>query len=165
MPQARLLQIGVFLPTAVLFVVWIWRSYRNLEVLSRWTPRHGSGWAIGSWFTPFLNLVRPYQIVRETWWVSANPDLADDAPSGYTPPGSALLGLWWAAWLVSNFCGQASFRLSLRTTNPSELLTASYAGLLANATSILAAVFVLAVVGSISSRQQSAARARGLVAA
>jgi len=30
---------------------------------SRFTP----GWAVGYWFVPFVNLVRPYQIVADLW--------------------------------------------------------------------------------------------------
>jgi hypothetical protein len=160
-----LTQVGVYFTTAVLFLVWISRCYRNLEALSRWRLQFGSGWVVGAWFVPFLNLVRPYKIVRETLWVSTHPDLADDVGAGYTPPGTALLVFWWTAYLIMGFLGQIVFRLTLSAKAVGELLTVSYIGAVADLESIVAAILAAAVVGVISSRQQAAARARGVLAA
>lgn len=155
-------QMGSYLITTILFLCWISRCYRNVEAISRWKRDFGSGWAVGSWFVPFLNLVRPYKIVRETWWVSTYPDLADDVGAGFTPSGNALLGFWWAAYLLMNLLGQITFRMTMAAKTPSELSGASFLGAIADAESIVAAILCAAVVGVISSRQQAVARARGL---
>jgi Domain of unknown function (DUF4328) len=90
---------GLFLAaqvtTGVAFLVWFWRAYRNLDALDL-PRRYGTGWAVGGWFVPFLNFVRPKQVADDIW-ASVN-----DAHPG----GSALLGFWWAAWIAS---GAASF--------------------------------------------------------
>ena len=158
-------QVAVYLLTAVVFLIWNSRVYRNLEALSRWRLAHGPGWAIGSWFVPFLNLLRPYQIMRETLWVSSYPELADDTPFGYTPPGTALLGFWWAGYLAMGIVGQIVFRVTLSAKSPGELLFASYIGAVADLVSFGAAILAIAIVGLVSSRQLSAARTRRLVAA
>jgi hypothetical protein len=159
-------QTIVYLTTTILYLCWLSRSYRNLRALSAWRLQYPSGWAVGGWFVPFLNLVRPYKIVRETWWVSAYPEQADAAGAGFTPRGNALIGFWWAAYLIMGFFGQIVFRLTLTADSPGELIAVSYVGALADLVSMLAAVLALAVVNSISSRQQVAAgRARVGVAA
>src|SRR6266571_8305121 len=60
-------QIILYVATAVVFLMWLSRSYRNLSALSSSPRAYSPGWAVGSFFVPFLNLVRPLQIVRELW--------------------------------------------------------------------------------------------------
>ena len=63
-------------------------AYKNL---STWhATRFRSGWAIGGWFVPFLNLVRPYQIAKE---------LASYSGPNETAPTNAL-PLWWALVII-----------------------------------------------------------------
>lgn len=78
----------------VLFVTWLWKAYSSNRVdPSR--LHHGRGWTIGSWFVPFLNLFRPFQLVR---------DLRDGIRSamGATGPDHKrwLVRAWWAAFLT-----------------------------------------------------------------
>jgi hypothetical protein len=137
-----ILQIIVLVVTVVAFLRWLSRSYRNLPALGVTHPSFTPGWAIGAWFVPFMNLVRPYQIVKELWGTSEPTHSA------------ALLGWWWAAWLISGFIGQAVFRLSLRATQPSELLTLSYLTLISDAVSVVAAILAVKVVRGITRRQE-----------
>ena len=51
------------------------------------TPR----WSIGWWFVPFVNLVKPYQIVRE---------VHDRMAIGGTSAGDWIILAWWLTWLV-----------------------------------------------------------------
>ena len=57
----------VLLVCVGLLIAWTHRLYRNLEPLGFRELRFGSGWAVGGWFVPFLNLVRPKQIVNDIW--------------------------------------------------------------------------------------------------
>ncbi len=50
--------------TMILFLVWQHRAYSNLRPLGVPRPEFSSGWVIGSWFVPFLNLVHPFQITK-----------------------------------------------------------------------------------------------------
>jgi len=61
--------------------------------------RWGTGWAIGAWFVPFLNLWRPKQIVNDVW----NSGL----PARHGQP--LWLHLWWVGWLISNILGRIAF--------------------------------------------------------
>ena len=75
---------------AAFFIAWLHRAYK-LDSLA-WSTSYGTGWAIGSWFVPILNLFRPKQIARLARQLSA----PCDRRLAHTP--SALLDLWWAAW-------------------------------------------------------------------
>lgn len=95
-----LLYLVAFALCVVSFCVWIHRLYRNLPALGAAQLRFSPRWAVGGWFVPILNLWRPYQVMREIW----QQTLAQ-------PVG--VLGWWWAAWLISNFVSNVSFRSNL----------------------------------------------------
>jgi len=54
------------------------------------------GWSVGWYFVPIANLFKPYLAMKEIWQRSHK----DQSVS------SAILGLWWAAWLISYFLSE-----------------------------------------------------------
>ena len=81
------------LATGALFITWHYRLLRKLERVSSDPLRHSPGWAIGGWFVPLLNLVRPKQMVNDTWRSASPPAPARRIPVAYH--------LWWLLWLAS----------------------------------------------------------------
>ena len=132
------LQVIMVLVTAVAFLRWLRRSYANLPALGI-TPSLTPGWVMAAWFVPFMNLVRPYQIVKEMWMAS----------------GHALLGWWWAAWLTTGILGQVVFRMSASADEPLDLLTLSYLTLWADISGVVAAILAVFVVRIITRRQDT----------
>ncbi|MFI0911671.1 DUF4328 domain-containing protein [Streptomyces abikoensis] len=80
--------------TAVLWVIWFRRVRLNAEVFAPGTHRFGSGWAVGSWFTPVVNLWFPKQMANDIYRASA-PGGPQSAPKG-------LLNAWWTLWIAAN---------------------------------------------------------------
>ena len=72
--------------------MWLWGVRRNAEALNP-IARHvrERGWVWGSWVCPVVSLWFPFQIVR-------------DVQAATNPHGrrTALIGWWWAAFLVVN---------------------------------------------------------------
>ncbi len=62
---AAFLEIPLRLATIVLFLIWIYRAFGNLSVLKARNLEFSPGWAVGWWFIPFANLVKPFQVVGE----------------------------------------------------------------------------------------------------
>lgn len=149
-------QVVLYLVTAVIFLRWISRAYRNLGALSTWKTAFSPGWAIGSWFVPIINLVRPFRIVRETWWVSTFPLDADRSIEGYKPDAPAAMTAWWAMYLITAVLGQMVFRFSSAATTLPELLDLSYLSIVSDAAGIPTAILAIHVVRLISSRQDAA---------
>lgn len=83
---------------AVALLMWMHRAYRNLPALGYLYARYSPRWAVGGWFVPFLNLVRPYQVMREIWQASL--------------PGVnwTFVRVWWAMWLIANAVGNLAGR-------------------------------------------------------
>ena len=52
---------------AAVFIAWMHRAYRNLDVLDPGARRFDQGWAIGAWFVPVLMWWRPKQIINDIW--------------------------------------------------------------------------------------------------
>jgi len=87
--------------TAVPFLIWFHRCYRNLTWLYVQGTKYSTGWAVGGWFIPFVNLFRPYQVAREIWDAS-NPDMhPNEGPSSWILKRSAQqIQVWWFLWLA-----------------------------------------------------------------
>jgi hypothetical protein len=81
--------------TATVFIIWFHRAYRNLGSLGVAQLRWGTGWAVGGWFVPLLNFVRPKSIANDIWRGSdpaASTEVADFEPQGPVP---WFHNLWW----------------------------------------------------------------------
>lgn len=85
---------------AIGFLRWFRRAYGNAIALGH-RASFAPGWAIGGWFVPFLNLVRPYQIASAMW-----------RHAGAHVGQGKLVGLWWTFWLGGNFLAQFGMRMS-----------------------------------------------------
>ena len=127
--------------TAIVWIIWQWRCAKNAEVLGNTAPRFGPGWSIGAWFIPLANFVIPVLIVQDLWRASA----PGARPGTWRKErGSALIGFWWAAFLLGAVLMQATGEDDatldeLRTTNGAAL-----AGVVATAiAAVLAVVLVV----------------------
>lgn len=119
--------ILVFVATIVLFCMWIYRANKNLPALGnpRHAVKHPAGWAAGSFFVPFVNLVVPYQATKEIWAKSDPHVPGDNFFASQEPPAPASMKLWWAFWLISNFVNNISLRLYLRAETPETTIVAT----------------------------------------
>jgi hypothetical protein len=88
---------AITLTAYVLFLVWVYGAYRNALALGAAGLTFTPNMAIGIYFVPIINLWWPYQAMRETLLASQKADGEPDAPK----PRLALVGWWWAAWLIS----------------------------------------------------------------
>lgn len=138
--------------TFVFFLLWIYRVYRNLPALGaaglKFTPR----WAVGGFFVPFLNLVRPFQVMSEIWQVSsAVADLRNDT-DWKDVPLPVLLRIWWGSWLLGNFLSQTS-TLAARGNDLDQLIVSDWLSIAALVLNIAAAVLLIRIVRSVDLKQ------------
>jgi Domain of unknown function (DUF4328)/Septum formation len=92
-----LVQLGAWVLAVVFLIAVTRRLYGNLRAISTVAPRFSNGWAIGAWFVPFLNFVRPKQIVDEIWLASS----AREPGQLTTPRVPTLVHVWWLTWLAA----------------------------------------------------------------
>jgi len=147
-------QLLVFLPTGILFLMWIHRAHRNLPALGARGLRFSPGMAVGWFFVPILNLFRPYQVVKEIWKAS-DPNVDTwDAFSWQSAAGSPVIKWWWILGLTANAGGRAAFYLASRTQTVEELWTASWVILVANVLNVIPTLLAIVIVRTINARQE-----------
>ncbi len=159
-----LLQLIVIFATIVLFSMWLYRAASNLEALGhpKHLREHSPGWAVGSFFVPFVNLVVPYRAVKEVWAKSDPEEVGEEggAPFGYYSAAStpAYFKAWWGFWLVSNMVNNVATRLYFNVDTQDEMVWAMKVDTIGTLLTIPAAVFAILVVKSIDRRQQERSR-------
>jgi hypothetical protein len=141
-----LTMIGIYIPTVILFCMWIYRAHSNLPALGALQLKYSPRWAAGAFFVPILNLFRPYQITKE---IDLNSDPSPD------PQSSQLIGAWWTAWLLTNFSARASERMASKAETAESILAADYVTLGALAIEIVAAILAILVIRRITRNQET----------
>jgi hypothetical protein len=147
----------VFFVTGVTFLVWMYRAYRNLEALGNIKERldFSAGWAVGSFFVPFINLVYPFQAMREIWNKSdpkvRNADELAWQVTSYTPP---LIIIWWLVWLASNVTGHLHRTFADDAKTPETILWVTQFGIIADLIAIGSAILAILVVRGVKRRQE-----------
>jgi hypothetical protein len=154
-----ILQLLVVVGTVIAFLGWFHRSHRNLPSLGNSELKYSPGWAVGGFFVPFLNLVRPFQVMREVWHGSDPAGFSrDTAPDGHKMRNAlgapTLVGLWWMLFLVTSFLGRVIFQMAVNdNATIEELQTFSELLLVADLIDIPAAVVLYILAGRITTWQ------------
>ncbi|MHC9510640.1 DUF4328 domain-containing protein [Kangiella sp. M94] len=142
-----LVYLSVFVISGFLILRWIHRANSNVKQLGAKNMAFTPGWSIGYYFIPILCLWKPYQAMKEIWKASKDPsDWESQDISGVLP-------LWWAVWLISNFLGQAIFRISERAEELEELMNINLIYRISDVLDIVLALVFLTIVNRIYSFQ------------
>ena len=144
-----LLEFVIYVATVVAFLMWLHRACKSVLEFNPWNRlTYSAGFAVGSFFIPFMNLVVPYRIVKEVWQKSGTPDEARFA----APSPPAMFPAWWLFWLLAGFTNNLSMRLTL--SERLENSGAAIISIVASAMSIIAAIFAYLVVDAIDRKQE-----------
>jgi len=153
---SRLLSVLIFFTSAILYFVWVRRSYRNLSTLQSKPTEYSSAWVIGSYFVPILNLFRPYTIMKEIWFGS-QPEFSLEDESDYElyqrRSSTTFLNIWWAVFLINGAANNISFRLSLKVDTAQKLLTGYWVEIIAMTTGIFVSLILIYLVWSVKNWQ------------
>ena len=140
----------------VLVCLWIHRAHSNLHQAGLDGLEFTPGWAVGWYFIPFANLVKPYGAMRELWHASHGESGAFDAPA------PSMINYWWAAWIIGNILSNIGTQISLR--DPASYSTALLFGMFGSIVSTAAAVLLLQLVQRISAAQRDGRAAANVFA-
>lgn len=145
----------VALTFLMMVLMWIYRAHAN--IVEQGVPMdHSPGWAVGSYFVPFLNLVVPFRAMRELYNRS-HGEIPEHAHSGVDD-----VFAWWTAFMVAFFI-QCALILKLAVNELTNLII--YAPLwmefaLSSFVILLyatAAAMLIKLVGAITEAQRSSA--------
>lgn len=145
----------VYVAALAAFLAWVHRAYSNLRALGN--PEHAvsssPGWAVGSFFIPFVNLYKPYQALRETWDLSDPGARTHDDLTLARPGGSPLLLCWWVVWLLTNVLGLVVMQLAREARTLDTLLWMTKVFILVRVLNIANALLTTLVVRRVQRRQ------------
>lgn len=153
---SSVISLPIYLASAVVCLLWIRQAYRNLLTLQQKPNEFSSGWAIGSYFVPLLNYVRPYKIMKEIWFGSqpyynlpaeSNDELYKRLSSG------TILTIWWTAFLIERHLSYISYNLSKKADTTQKLLTSYWFDLFAISAGIFLALIFIYLITTINDWQ------------
>ena len=145
----------VFIISAVTFIQWFRRAYYNLHTKVSYLS-HSEGWAAGSWFVPFVNLYRPYQIMKELYVETGNL-LTRSGIAVRNRMDSTLLGSWWTLWIMVGITSQFSFRLSMKAETIGELSVSTMASMIASLLSVPMALVTIRLIRNYAENEEQLA--------
>jgi hypothetical protein len=147
-----LIDIPLRILCAIFFLIWLHRAYGNLSPLKAQNLEFSPGWAVGWWFIPLANLVKPFQIVRELYVKSDRDGYDDDGALSGGSRSAELVGFWWAALLLSNF----AYRISDKLYGDGDLPASDYfpvAYMVGGLLGAVAGILAIRIVRSVDSDQ------------
>lgn len=127
---------------------WSHQAYRTASSRNRALLRYSPGWALGGWFVPIVNLVRPKQVVDDLWRASE----ARDDHREY-PRIALSVHVWWALW-VAGFVLRLAGRPPSGSTDLGGLRSALVISAAASATALAATVVATVITWRIIDRQR-----------
>src|ERR1700754_2402758 len=138
-----MVQFVVYLACIIAFIRWLHRAYKNLGAVAPGQKRYGTGWAIGSWFVPILNLWRPKEIINDIW-----------RSGGTVPP--PWLAWWWGAFLVTGWIGTLAARSVGGDDTPQEFRESSIAYMVSDGLDVPMALLAIVVAVQVTRRLEIA---------
>lgn len=141
--------IFIYIVCIVFFIMWFRRAYFNLSMSTRAYTEFTEGWAAGAWFVPFINLVRPFTIMKEIW---VKTQEATDNLITYKKP--TILGLWWTLWIINNIGTNISTRL-FNSNSLDDLLISTQLSFVVNLIEIAALVLLIIIIKNVNVFEQN----------
>ncbi|MEO8530676.1 MAG: DUF4328 domain-containing protein, partial [Deltaproteobacteria bacterium] len=126
---------------------WIYRSAANARHIRPAPDRITPGWAVGWFFVPFANLVKPFQAMRQTWNTSHSKSGSIDQPCG------PLVSWWWTAWILASITSNISLRLTFSANELFEYRTAAILSLISSPLAVASAILFITLIRNITAAQ------------
>lgn len=154
------LEFVVYILSGIVFLMWLHRIVANNRALGAKQLVYTAGWAVGWWFVPFANLVRPVQAVDEAWR-AADPAVADSTRDSRRRSGSrGLIAGWWTFWILGLVTSIGA--ISPNNVTLSSLHDNTVVALVSLVLRIIACLLAIVIVIALTARQQR--KAEGLQA-
>lgn len=96
----------LILATGIAYLIWVSKSVAIVPHLKKGPFRFTPGAAVLSYFIPFVNFYRPYQVMRQTFETSSPKAKPLESEV------RTLIGLWWFGWIGASFANILLMRAS-----------------------------------------------------
>jgi hypothetical protein len=150
----------VFFISAITFILWFRRAYYNLHLKSSFLT-YKEEWAVYAWFLPFINLYRPFKIMKELYHETKR--LLSRQGYGLDIKASSFtLGIWWTLWLTNNFIGQFILRYSQESDTVDQIITTTIASMVGNIVGVFLSLITIKVISDYSKLEENLHKAEDI---
>ncbi|MEM6552922.1 MAG: DUF4328 domain-containing protein [Planctomycetota bacterium] len=137
MVGVSLLGLGVWVLALIVFLRFFHRITKTTHEFAAEIVETSPGWAVGWWFVPIANLWKPYGVIKRLFTANDPATLAGERGI----PPVALIGWYWAVWIISSVLSQATFRMT-QSPDPSVVETAVYIDVATSVLDVVALVLL-----------------------
>jgi hypothetical protein len=137
---------GAMLIGIIVYLMWIHRAHKNLQPLGNRMLEFTPGWAAGWYFVPFLNLVRPFQVMREIAGGSDPDTMPRSGTEWQAASLSPVIGAWWAAYVISGIFGRIVGGQVGRANGPDEFASAMQFSMVSDLVDLVALALWITVI-------------------
>lgn len=148
-----IMQSALYIASIILFLNWFRRAYWNLHQLNEYKPEYKDSMAVWSFVIPFVNLYRPYKIIKEIV-LGLKQKLSQLNANYSSSTNNSILGFWWAIFLITNYVGQFAFKAMMKGETIEQLITASQAYLISDSLDIIAALITAMMIKEVAKDEQ-----------
>lgn len=134
-----------FIVSVILVAMWIHRAHANLHHVGIEGLEFTPGWAVGWYFIPFANLIKPFQAMRELWNASMGHS------DSFSEPAPDEVKYWWGLWIAGNILSNVAGRMTDANgiTNP----LGSVLAMVSSVALFLCALFLIGLIKRITEAQ------------
>ena len=116
-----LISFCFYVLTSVAFLFWFYRAHNNLKLAGIPQLKYKSGWTIGGFLVPILNLFRPYQVMAEVWQGSSVLN-STEYELHISIPVDGIVKLWWTGFAIIMIFTRIVDRIAARTESLEGLI-------------------------------------------
>lgn len=137
--------------TAIIFLMWLYDAYRLTKEQFPAGLSSTPGFVVGCYFIPFINLVRPYEFMKELWL--ARPKVLRDEEKA-SPTSTVPVGAWWSLMILRGTASWVAIGFSNHQADLEKIKTMSYGSVASFSLAIPAALLTIHLIRSISTQKQ-----------
>lgn len=145
----------VYIIYGISFIMWFRRAYFNLHLKVDHLS-FSEGWAAGCWFVPFINLYRPYQIMKELY-EKTRSFLMNRDETVQIDLNITIVGIWWVLFIINAFIGQFVFRFSQNVVTLSDIKVITIISILNDVISLVLSIITIKIIKDYSKVEGSLA--------
>ncbi len=137
----------------ILFLMWVYRTNKNLHSFNYPVLEFTPGWSVGWFFIPIACLFQPYRAVSEISRAS-NPNIDSTLEPIKNIPTPFIVVLWWVFFLITNIVARIASRFITDDSTARELLNVTYAYMVSDTIDIIGIAITIMMIRAISNSQQ-----------
>ncbi|MES2588952.1 MAG: DUF4328 domain-containing protein [Bacteroidota bacterium] len=139
-----LVEILVFIFSAITFIQWFRRAYYNQETKFSFMATT-NGWVSGAWFIPIYSLYRPFQLMKEIYQ-NLEEFLEKTALGESKRSRLQIVGWWWGLWVFANISQNIVTRVSSRVDQVDSLMYLSFTSMIVDLIYIVLAFLTIKMI-------------------